>query len=169
MKKLAGILSILSLVACGSVPAQPDTSDASESPAAGDAAVATVDKDAGPVDSGTDCGTPPGNDAGVPVEASTPEQDAGTPDADVPETYVPDASDGYPPPSPDCECRAHLYECSQAFPDLYIDCGAEASCTSYPYYTVAPGASWVQHRLVGSGNDDRSGCFVAGNALCCSH
>jgi hypothetical protein len=163
MKKLIGILTALIVVACGNgLPSSPTTSDAGTPPAPPPPAV---------VDASVDASTYVA-DASAEAHDDCVAVDASTDDADASDAGTTDEQPTFSPPPelqhPECECRQFLGECTQNNPDLFMDCGAAASCVDTPYYIVAPGASWVEHRLI-SGTDQRAGCVVQGDALCCSH
>ena len=146
------IILALDLAACGA--RVTPTADASAPAAAWDD---TPTDDAGPLTlrvprsvSWDDVGI-----ASVPVDAGSP-------------NCSPTA---IPPPGPACfdaacECHQRLAACELADAGAAVlDCGALATCTSTPWYLVGTGG--VEHRLVAG--DERAGCTVAGDALCCVH
>lgn len=169
MKKLVGLLGVLAFVACGGTEVTIIDREVPTTP---------------PVNKSIDDVPPSGVDGSTSVDASSSDaftadsssdsssEDAGTDaQADVADAYVADASD---PDArapelthPECECHQKLLVCKQAFPDLNIDCGAQANCVDTPYFTLTIYGTQVGHRdVVG---DPRQGCKVLGvDNLCCA-
>jgi hypothetical protein len=173
MKKLAGFLCTLALVACGG--ANSSVSDSLLGQTAEPEPDASTSNDDGSVrkivtevDAGVDGEAPVLNDASNSQDASV---DASV-DAPVDVADASDAADSADARAPEldhpeCECRQKLDVCKEAFPNLNIDCGAKANCVDTPYFTLTIYGNQVGHRdVVG---DPRQGCVVLGvDQLCCS-